>query len=317
MDAGGPVHRRRRARDPAPDVRALLHQGARRPRPPRLPGAVQRALHPGDGHQGRREDEQVARATSSRRPRSSSASAPTRPAATSSSSVRPSRTRTGRTRAWTACTVSSGGCGGWRRRSPSAAGRVAGRGRALRGAPRATTWRCCARPTGRSRRSAATCAASPSTPPSPPSWSCSTNARGCARRSSCETLRFALATAASLLFPFAPHVCSDIYERLTGERVWEQPWPQADESLLESDVYELVCQVNGKVRDRVQARADAPGGAQGALPGGRPTSAPTSTAARSSRRSSCRASSSTSSSAERGPLSLPPTIPERQARART
>jgi leucyl-tRNA synthetase len=72
-----------------------------------------------------------------------------------------------------------------------------------------------------------------------------------------ETQRFALGTAASLLFPFAPHVCADIYDRLTGERVWEQPWPQADESLLESDVYELVCQVNGKVRDRVQAASAA------------------------------------------------------------
>jgi leucyl-tRNA synthetase len=73
-----------------------------------------------------------------------------------------------------------------------------------------------------------------------------------------ETLRFALATAASLLFPFAPHVCADIYERLTGERVWEQRWPQAEEAMLESEVYELVCQVNGKVRDRVQASAEAP-----------------------------------------------------------
>ena len=61
MDARRPVHRRRRARDPAPDVRALLLQGARRPRPPRLPGAVQRAVHAGHGHEGRREDEQVAR----------------------------------------------------------------------------------------------------------------------------------------------------------------------------------------------------------------------------------------------------------------
>ncbi|MEA2314478.1 MAG: leucyl-tRNA synthetase [Solirubrobacteraceae bacterium] len=72
-----------------------------------------------------------------------------------------------------------------------------------------------------------------------------------------RTLRFALGSAASLLFPFAPHVSADIYERLTGERVWEQPWPQAEEAMLESDVYELVCQVNGKVRDRVQASADA------------------------------------------------------------
>jgi leucyl-tRNA synthetase len=72
-----------------------------------------------------------------------------------------------------------------------------------------------------------------------------------------ETLRFALATGASLLFPFAPHACSDIYDRLTGRRVWERPWPQADPELLESEVYELVCQVNGKLRDRVQAAAGA------------------------------------------------------------
>ena len=39
--------------------------------------------------------------------------------------------------------------------------------------------------------------------------------------------------------------------------MWEQPWPQAEEALLEREVYELVCQVNGKVRDRVQASADA------------------------------------------------------------
>jgi leucyl-tRNA synthetase len=72
-----------------------------------------------------------------------------------------------------------------------------------------------------------------------------------------ETQRFALATAASLLFPFAPHVCADIYERLTGERVWEASWPNAEEELLERDEYELVCQVNGKLRDRVQAASGA------------------------------------------------------------
>jgi leucyl-tRNA synthetase len=72
-----------------------------------------------------------------------------------------------------------------------------------------------------------------------------------------QTLSSALATAASLLFPFAPHVSADIYERLTGERVWEVPWPHAQEELLEREVYELVCQVNGKLRDRVQAATDA------------------------------------------------------------
>jgi leucyl-tRNA synthetase len=76
-------------------------------------------------------------------------------------------------------------------------------------------------------------------------------------RTSVATQRFALTTAASLLFPFAPHVCADIYDRLTGERVWEQPWPQADQAMLERDEYELVCQVNGKLRDRVQAASGA------------------------------------------------------------
>ncbi len=72
-----------------------------------------------------------------------------------------------------------------------------------------------------------------------------------------QTMRFAISSAASLLFPFAPHVCAEVYEQLTGERVWEQPWPQADQEMLERDTYELVCQVNGKLRDRVQAAAGA------------------------------------------------------------
>jgi leucyl-tRNA synthetase len=71
--------------------------------------------------------------------------------------------------------------------------------------------------------------------------------------SSPGTLRFALASAASLIFPFAPHTASDAYHLLTGERVWEQRWPVADPAFLERDTYELVCQVNGRVRDRVEA----------------------------------------------------------------
>ncbi len=72
-----------------------------------------------------------------------------------------------------------------------------------------------------------------------------------------QSLRFALASAASLLFPFAPHAAADVYDALTGERVWEQPWPQADPALLERETFELVVQVDGKVRDRVEAPADA------------------------------------------------------------
>jgi leucyl-tRNA synthetase len=72
-----------------------------------------------------------------------------------------------------------------------------------------------------------------------------------------QTLHFATATAASLIFPFAPHTGSDVYEKLTGDRVWEQPWPKPDPALLERDVIEVVVQVNGKLRDRIQVAPDA------------------------------------------------------------
>jgi leucyl-tRNA synthetase len=66
-------------------------------------------------------------------------------------------------------------------------------------------------------------------------------------------LRFAAATAASLIFPFAPHLGSEAYELLTGRRVWEEPWPRADEALLAADTTTIVVQLNGKVIDRFEA----------------------------------------------------------------
>jgi leucyl-tRNA synthetase len=72
-----------------------------------------------------------------------------------------------------------------------------------------------------------------------------------------QARRFAAATAASLVFPFAPHLGSEAYEMLTGRRVWEEPWPDADPSMLQTETFELVCQVNGRVRDRVHAPSGA------------------------------------------------------------
>ncbi len=71
-------------------------------------------------------------------------------------------------------------------------------------------------------------------------------------------VRFATSTAASLIFPFAPHLGAEVWERLEGGRVWEQQWPQADPQLLSSETVTLVVQVNGKLRDRIEADADAP-----------------------------------------------------------
>jgi leucyl-tRNA synthetase len=70
-------------------------------------------------------------------------------------------------------------------------------------------------------------------------------------------VRFAVSTAASLIFPFAPHLGSEVYELMTGRRVWEEPWPQADPALLERDEIQLVVQVNGKLIDRMAAPASA------------------------------------------------------------
>jgi leucyl-tRNA synthetase len=70
-------------------------------------------------------------------------------------------------------------------------------------------------------------------------------------------VRFAIATAGSLIFPFAPHLGSEVYEAITGERVWEQPWPEADPALLATDEIQLVVQLNGKLVDRVSAPAEA------------------------------------------------------------
>ncbi len=72
-----------------------------------------------------------------------------------------------------------------------------------------------------------------------------------------EARRFAVATAASLIFPFAPHLGAEVFEQTTGRRAWEEPWPAPDPAMLVAETFELVCQVNGKVRDRVQAPSGA------------------------------------------------------------
>jgi leucyl-tRNA synthetase len=70
--------------------------------------------------------------------------------------------------------------------------------------------------------------------------------------------RYAVETAVSLIQPAAPHIAETLWEQLGHERLWEQPWPVPDESLLQRETFELVVQVNGKVRDRLQVPADLP-----------------------------------------------------------
>jgi leucyl-tRNA synthetase len=72
-----------------------------------------------------------------------------------------------------------------------------------------------------------------------------------------RVLSFATATVASLLFPFAPHLGAEVYERVTGNRVWEEPWPETDDAYLAREMIKLVVQVNGKVRDSIEVAASA------------------------------------------------------------
>ena len=69
--------------------------------------------------------------------------------------------------------------------------------------------------------------------------------------------RFAAETAVTLIQPYAPHIAEELWSRLGHERLWEQPWPEADPALLERETFELVIQVNGRVRDRVEVSAGA------------------------------------------------------------
>ena len=70
--------------------------------------------------------------------------------------------------------------------------------------------------------------------------------------------RFAAETAVSLIQPYAPHIAEELWQVLGRERLWAEPWPVADESLLERSTFELVVQVNGKLRDRFEVPVDLP-----------------------------------------------------------
>ena len=61
-----------------------------------------------------------------------------------------------------------------------------------------------------------------------------------------------------LLSPWAPHLCNEMYEILTGKNdLAYKQWPTCDESKLVQAEKEIVVQVNGKVRAKFNIAADA------------------------------------------------------------
>src|SRR5262249_34494716 len=62
----------------------------------------------------------------------------------------------------------------------------------------------------------------------------------------------AIRTFLVLLNPFAPHLSSELWEKLKlPGQITEQTWPGYDEKFLVEDEVEIVVQANGKVRDRM------------------------------------------------------------------
>ena len=73
-----------------------------------------------------------------------------------------------------------------------------------------------------------------------------------------DLFRYSIRTILLLLAPMAPHMCEEIWERLGNEgSIFLQKLPEADPTWLESDIYTLVVQVNGKVRSRIEAGKEA------------------------------------------------------------
>lgn len=60
-----------------------------------------------------------------------------------------------------------------------------------------------------------------------------------------------------MLSCYAPHICNEMYEMLTGKTdLADRPWPTYDESQLVKSEKEVVVQINGKVRDKFMADAN-------------------------------------------------------------
>jgi leucyl-tRNA synthetase len=63
----------------------------------------------------------------------------------------------------------------------------------------------------------------------------------------------AMRTFLVLLNPFAPHLSSELWQRLKSKgEITSQAWPQCEERWLAEDEIEIVVQVNGKLRERMK-----------------------------------------------------------------
>ena len=75
-----------------------------------------------------------------------------------------------------------------------------------------------------------------------------TNYLSSASTISVETKDYITFNICSLLYPFAPHISSELYDLHTNQNIAGLTWPEFDETNLTNPTYELVVQMNGKKR---------------------------------------------------------------------
>ena len=248
-----PVHRRRGARDSAPDLLALLDQGDARPGADRERRAGAAAVHAGHGHQGRRQDVQV----EGQRGLARRDGGPLR------------RRRHAHVRAVCRAAGPRSGLAGGRR----------GRGEPLPGPRLAADDEVCA---AGARRRAAQSIEAPTglslkllrklhqtiakiTLDFEGRWHFNTcvaaimelvneiqaaDAQLAAGEVPAPVMRELLRTLVLLLAPFAPYLAAELWEELGEEgAILRAPWPVSDPELAKEDELEIPVQINGKLVD--------------------------------------------------------------------
>ena len=60
-----------------------------------------------------------------------------------------------------------------------------------------------------------------------------------------------------MLNPFAPHITEEIYNKITGKILNEQPWITYDEKFCVDETIEIVVQVNGKLKAKLNIVPDS------------------------------------------------------------
>jgi len=72
-------------------------------------------------------------------------------------------------------------------------------------------------------------------------------------------LKFAIERLLLLLCPFSPHIAEELWEEIGNKpSIFEQKWPDWDETAAKEEKIELVIQINGKLRSKIMISPGIP-----------------------------------------------------------